>query len=78
MDPVAPPKTLTIYSLVRQCGMNFSYGPSSGSPSIGCGFYTSLREAEHNRTIEVLKETSGSITQYHIFELTVPNPAYKE
>jgi hypothetical protein len=43
------------------------------------GFYPTLQEAEHNRTIEVLKDTtSGAKPRFHVFELEVPNPAYQE
>ena len=78
MDPLTPPKTLTVYALVRQSGMMFlTAGSIVGSPNIGAGFFSSLKEAEHNRTLEVLKEQTGN-TQIHVFELSVPNPAYKE
>lgn len=80
MEPLSPPKTLTIYSLVRQNGMMFSYvmPPVVGTTNIGSGFFLSRQEAEHNRTLEVLKETTTSNVQFHLFEMTIPNPAYKE
>jgi hypothetical protein len=52
----------------------------SGTTSMGLGFYTTLQEAEHNRTLEVLKDSGVSIPKprWHIFELDFPNPAYEE
>ena len=46
--------------------------------SWGFGFYVSYQEAEQNRTMELLKNTEPVKPQYHIFELDLPNPAYKE
>lgn len=78
MDPLVPPKTINIYALVKQSGLMFStVAVTAGHPNIGAGFYSSLKEAEHNRTVEMLKEQNASV-QFHVFELTVPNPAYKE
>jgi len=37
-----------------------------------------LQEAEHNRTLETLKDTDGAYNSYHIFELEFPNPVYQE
>lgn len=78
MEPIKPPKIIKIYQLVKQTGMNFNYG-GSGSVGLGLGFYTTQQEAEHNRTLEVLKDTTaGSKPKWHIWELDVPNPAYQE
>jgi hypothetical protein len=79
MDPIKPPKTIKIYQLVRQTGMNFS-STSSGTVGLGVGFYSSLQEAEHNRTMEVLKDTTTGMSKpkWHIWELDVPNPASEE
>ena len=81
MEPIKAPKTLKVYSLVKQSGMTFHYtGSSSSMPSLGLGFYPSLQEAEHNRTLEALKDTTSTGTRpsWHIWELEVPNPAYQE
>lgn len=79
MEPIKPPKTIKIYQLVRQTGMTFT-GAGSGSGGLGIGFYPSLQEAEHNRTMELLKDTSTGINKpkWHIWELDIPNPAYTE
>jgi hypothetical protein len=75
MEPMPIPKTITIYQLIRQSGMNFTPTGTLPTPSIGTGFYLSRTEAEHNRTLELLKDSSH---RFHVFELEVPNPAYKE
>lgn len=79
MEPIKPPKTMRVFQLVRQTGLNFSTVGGSSGVSLGLGFYPTLQEAEHNRTIEVLKDaTSGVKPRFHVFELEVPNPAYQE
>jgi hypothetical protein len=81
MESIRPPKIIKIYQLVKQSGMSFTNTGSTGSSiGLGIGFYPSLHEAEHNRTMEVLKDTSSEIykSHWHIFELEVPNPAYQE
>jgi len=77
MEPIQPPKVIKIYQLVKQTGMNFTYG-GSGTSGLGVGFYSTLQEAEHNRTMELLKDTTTGINKpkWHIWELDVPNPAY--
>jgi hypothetical protein len=79
MEPIAPPQTIKVYQLLKQSGAYLmNAGTSSGPMSWGLGFYNTLQEAEHNRTMELLKNTDTSKPQYHIFELDLPNPAYKE
>lgn len=78
MEPIKPPKTLKIYQLVRQSGMTFSNSATSTIHNLGSGFFLSQQEAEHHRTLEVLKEIGGSKNYWHIFELEVPNPIYQE
>lgn len=82
MEPIAPPKTLKLYQLIKQTGMSFAGAGTSSTVSsgLGIGFYSSLQEAEHNRTLEVLKDTTSGSNKpkYHVFELEVPNPAYTE
>jgi hypothetical protein len=70
---------MRVFQLIRQTGLNFSTVGSSSGASLGLGFYPTLQEAEHNRTIEVLKDTtSGPEPRFHVFELEIPNPAYQE
>lgn len=81
MEGLPQSPTVTVYQLVKQTGMNF--GPAGNAPTnyIGSGFYLTQQEAEHQRTMELLKDesntTPGHRTRYHIFPLTVPNPAYR-
>jgi hypothetical protein len=82
MESIKPPKTIKLYQLVRQTGMSFTTtgSSSSASASLGIGFYPSLQEAEQNRTMEVLKDTTSGVNKprWHVFELDFPNPAYEE
>lgn len=81
MESIKPPKTFKVYTLIKQTGVSFTYtSGSSNSATLGLGFFTTLQEAEHNRMIEVLKDTTTSTTKpkFHIFELEVPNPVYEE
>ena len=84
MEPLKPPKTMKVYQLLRmstKSGLNISMCgsiPAGSTNYIGVGFYTTLQEAEHNRTIELLKDPDASFNSYFVFELELPNPAYKE
>ena len=78
MEPIAPPRTIKIYQLIKQSGTTLTNAGISSTMSWGSGFYISLQEAEQNRTMELLKNTDTVKPQYHIFELDLPNPAYKE
>ena len=80
MEPIAPPKTVKVYQLIKQSGAYLMNTGVSGQLSLswGIGFYATLQEAEHNRTMELLKNTDTPKPQYHIFELDIPNPAYQE
>jgi hypothetical protein len=70
---------MKVYQLVRQTGLNFTTTGSGSGTSLGVGFYYTLQEAEHNRTLEVLKDTTtGTKPKFHVFEIEVPNPAYQE
>lgn len=78
MEPIAPSRTVKVYQLLKQNGTYLVNAGVSGPISWGLGFYNTLQEAEHNRTMELLKNTDTPKPQYHIFELDIPNPAYKE
>jgi len=80
MEPIKPPEVLKIYQLMRQTGMNFSPAAIVSPTNLGSGIFATLQEAEHNRTLEVLKDTTSGVNKprWHIFELEVPNPAYQE
>ena len=79
MEPLKPPDTLRIYALIRQSGLSFNgVGFSTSAPTLGTGFFATHQEAEFQRTVEVLRDTALPKAQYHVFELDIPNPAYKE
>jgi hypothetical protein len=67
MQPIAPPKTLKYYQLIKMATKTNLY-----FNSVGIGFFHTLTEAEHNRTLETLKDNDGGT--FHIFELEFPNP----
>lgn len=78
MTPEFPPETLKIYQLIkRNADMMYFTGagvaPTQGS--LGIGFYQTRQEAEHQRTIEVLKCKTSD--EFYIFELEIPNPIVK-
>lgn len=77
MEPIKPPKTIKVFQLIKQNGLNFTYS-GTGTSGMGIGFYSTQHEAEHNRTIEVLKDITTPKPKYHVFELDIPNPAYQE
>lgn len=80
MEAIKPPATLKFYQLIKmsvKSGLSLNpTGTSSASGYIGTGIYKTLDEAEHNRTLETLKEQEGGT--FHIFELEFPNPTYRE
>jgi hypothetical protein len=84
MQGLAPPKTMKVYQLLKmstKTSLNISScgtSPGGSANYIGTGMYLTLQEAEHNRTLEILKDQDGAFNSYHVFELELPNPAYKE
>lgn len=82
MEPIRPPRTVKFYQLLKMAtknGLNISNcGSTSPSAYVGSGIYLTQQEAEHQRTLETLKDTDGGANSYHIFELEFPNPVYRE
>ena len=77
MKSIEQPDTIKVYELVRQTGYVLSLvGSTTVTQTLGIGFYMTQQEAEHNRTIEILKNTLPQ-TYFHIFELEIPNIAKK-
>ncbi len=72
------PKTIKLCQLLKMTGMSISTVGTS-SPGLSLGFYPTLQEAEHNRTLEILKDQTATQPKptLHIFELEFPNPAIK-
>jgi len=82
MEGIKPPKTVKFYQLLKMSTKNsfsiHSCGTTVANNYMGTGVYLTLQEAEHNRTMETLKDTDAAYNTYHIFELEFPNPAYRE
>ena len=77
MKSIEQPDTIKVYELVKQTGYVLSLvGGTTVTQTLGIGFYMTQQEAEHNRTIEILKNTLPQ-THFHIFELEIPNIAKK-
>lgn len=78
MKPEFPPDTVKIYQLIKRPADQFyfmSSGTTSPTNSIGVGFYSTRQEAEHQRTLEVLKCKTED--EFYVFELEIPNPIVK-
>ena len=77
MEPIKAPKTIKVYQLIRQTGMSMT-SAGIGTAGLGTGFYSTQSDAEQNRTMEILKDTSTGVNKpkFHLFELEMPNPAY--
>ena len=83
MESIKPPRTLKYYQLLRmstKSGLNITScgSTASGNNYVGIGMYLTLQDAEHNRTMETLKDIDSAHNSYHIFELEFPNPVYRE
>lgn len=77
MEPLKPPQTFKVYTVIKQTGLSLGYVYSSSSSiSFGSGFYGTRDEAEKARTYELLKDTTDPKPRYHVFEMEIPNPAY--
>ena len=75
MESIPIPKTLTVYTLIKQTGMSFTYTGYNTNNALGVGFFLTEKEAEYQRTLEILKNEGSD---YYIFPIDVRNPAYKE
>jgi hypothetical protein len=82
MEGIKPPRTVKYYQLFKMTTKNSfnisACGTTSSNNYIGTGVYMTLQEAEHNRTMETLKDTDAAHNTYHVFELEFPNPVYRE
>lgn len=76
MNPLPPLDTLAVFMLLRQDGLVFTASGVSGTtPNLGVGMFHNRHDAEVARTLALLTTASSSASQYHVFELTIPNPA---
>lgn len=81
MEPIKPPKTVKVYTLIKQTGMSLTYTgftPSASGITLGTGFFLTQLDAEHHRTMQLLSDSATPRSLYHVFELDIPNPAYQE
>lgn len=79
MQPIKPLPTFKVYAVLKQTGLNLTYVYGAGSNvTFGPGFYGTREEAEQLRTLELLKSTDTAHSEYHVFELEIPNPVYKK
>jgi hypothetical protein len=71
------PEFLTYYLLVSQSSTSLYFSPTSGTSTStsGTGFFSTRDDAEKARTTALLADKNNS--QFHIFELDFPNPAFK-
>ena len=81
MQPLKPPKNISVFMLLKRSGMMHSTAVSSSminNMSLGSGFFLSQHDAEMHRTMELLKLQPNDNSEFFVFELELPNPAYKE
>ena len=69
MEPLKPPKTLSVYMLLKRNGLALSTAVTSGSGiMMGSGFFTTLHEAEVHRTMEMLRISGTDNSEFFIYE----------
>jgi hypothetical protein len=78
MRPLVVEPFIKVYMLVKQDGLYMYPTGFDANNNMGTGFFPTQNHAELMRTKELLAQTPDSTVQYHIFELELPNPAYKE
>jgi hypothetical protein len=82
MEPLAVPKTVKVYQLIKMSTKSSLHFGSTGATGatgagyIGSGFYITQADAEQNRIMETLRDTDGA--KFFVFELEFPNPIFKE
>lgn len=75
-EPLPIPKFLKVFYLMKLSQGLYLTGVGTGP--LGPGFYLSQIDAEKQRTVELLSTTFDSKDRFYIFELDIPNPAYKD
>ena len=78
MRPLPVEPFLKVYMLVKQDGTYLYPTGFDANNSMGSGFFPTQSHAELMRTRELLAQKSDSTSQFHIYEIEIPNPAYKE
>jgi len=69
---------IKVYMLLKQDGLYLYPAGFDANNNMGSGFFPTQNVAELMRTKELLAQKPDSTTQYHIFELEIPNPAYTQ
>lgn len=78
MRPLPVESYIKVYMLVKQDGMYLYPCGYDSNVSLGTGFFSTQNDAEMVRTREILGQKPESTSHYYIYELEIPNPAYKE
>lgn len=78
MRPLPVDPYLKVYMLVKQDGTYLYPTGFDSNNHMGSGFFPTQNMAELMRTKELLAQKTESTAEYHIFELEIPNPAYKQ
>ena len=79
MKPLEAPATLNIYMLLQQSSTSFYFNPAAVAgmtTTMGSGIFGTRDEAEKARTLAILSDKTNNT--FHVFELEVPNPAYRK
>lgn len=77
MKPLPVEPFLKVYMLLKQDGTYLYPTGFDSNNNMGTGFFPSQSMAELMRTKELLAMKPESTTLYHIYEIEIPNPAYK-
>lgn len=78
MRPLPVEPFLKVYLLLRQNGTYLNAAGYDQNAGLGSGFFLSQADAEMVRTREILALKSDCTDRFHIYEIEIPNPAYKE
>lgn len=78
MRPLPVEPFLKVYMLLRQDGTYLGLAGYDQNAGLGTGFFMTQSDAEMFRTRELLGQKSESTSKYLVYELEIPNPAYKE
>lgn len=78
MRPLTVEPFLKVYMLLKQDGTYLYPCGFDQNAGLGTGFFPTQSTAELFRTKELLALKPDAITQFHIYEIEIPNPAYQK
>jgi hypothetical protein len=78
MRPIPPEPFFKAFMLIKQDGIYCYPCGYDSNNGMGTGFFQTQNDAEMARTKELLGKNPESNARFHIYELELPNPAYKE